>query len=821
MKDIGSHKILVIEPNDDLRTDICDKIQSMGYEPEEAKSYSTALSALEQQPPIPLALIISCYRLPPGPNGDVILLKAREVYPDAPRLLVAEVTDLHSIVGAINSAGINSCLSVPFQDEDLKAHIEDGIEQFIAIKKRKRLINTTERQNKQMFLAANTLKKKQEAHLSQIKEKEKTIRMLKARAETKEGGDITENVPISLKELLISMRTMISQEGLVSDFLNLKNLLKNFLENSAAEKKIKLNAVNYSDILNRSAMVGNSSEGIWEILSPFYSHVKENVAPKKETPGQKIVRKEAIDDYIEMILSENKTKAYIRIKTLDREILTIENIKQFLYKNDILVGLKADHIVASWLKNTKEGDAPFAIAEAKDPELSKNAELFYHFQTDFPQTGKINLDGSIDFKDRGEVPFVEKNNLLAEKMFPKFGSDGMDVFGDVISVDEPEDLCFNSGPGTFLSEDETKIFAAVEGQPYLDALGTVSILSEMRIKGDVDFKTGNIQFDGNIIVEGSIKQGFSVKGVSLTVNQIEGADAIILSGDLNVSNGIIDAHNIVVMGNIQTKYINNSTIDSFGDLTVQKEIIGSKIRLSGACIIDKGTILTSEINAKRGISAGNIGTDVSKPSKLTVGVDEYLNSLVAEIDSKLKKNQKLMEHMKMEIEELEKEAQDLHGIITGYAHVQDSCERELRGIDDKLANLQASGNMVAYQKVKQSIEEMNEKAALAEDAINKGFERQDKIDVEITKLTGSMKSMEDANQALVYEKKSLKEFHCKEAPISEVKVSKKLMARTQIIASNCSTVIKESLAKCKIIEVQNKGNAMGGLYSYEMKIVPL
>ena len=62
----------------------------------------------------------------------------------------------------------------------------------------------------------------------------------------------------------------------------------------------------------------------------------------------------------------------------------------------------------------------------------------------------------------------------------------------------------------------------------------------------------------------------------------------------------MDTDLVNVKGSVQAKFIRNSKINAFGDLIVQREIIDSVVRLSGACINTNGTIINSEIFANYG-----------------------------------------------------------------------------------------------------------------------------------------------------------------------------------------------------------------------------
>ncbi len=110
--------------------------------------------------------------------------------------------------------------------------------------------------------------------------------------------------------------------------------------------------------------------------------------------------------------------------------------------------------------------------------------------------------------------------MLASKILPEPGKPGVDVKGAQIPVPEPDDPAFSAGSGTRFNEERTEIFSTTEGEPHLDVMGVVSVNKELKIKGDVGFETGNIEFDGNVIVPGTVKEGFKVKCVSLTAKEL-------------------------------------------------------------------------------------------------------------------------------------------------------------------------------------------------------------------------------------------------------------------------------------------------------------
>ena len=172
------------------------------------------------------------------------------------------------------------------------------------------------------------------------------------------------------------------------------------------------------------------------------------------------------------------------------------------------------------------------------------------------------------------------------------------------------------------------------------------------------------------MVNGTVKEGFTVKAFSLTAKEVEGA-TIDLTGDLHVSDGITDS-NIVSSGNIYAKFINNSKAKAFGNICIQKEIIDSSAILSGKCENTSGVIIASKISAKGGIEAGGIGTSTSKPATLKVGVNEHLDLLTDQLDAKLQASVEKLADIRNKIREVEDQDQGLYSQITEKAQIQEA-----------------------------------------------------------------------------------------------------------------------------------------------------
>ena len=464
----------------------------------------------------------------------------------------------------------------------------------------------------------------------------------------------------------------------------------------------------------------------------------------------------------------------------------------------VFYGIIDTDSIISWLKNPETRE--MVIAQGKSPVYGSPGTITYHFDTDFALPGTIKEDGSIDFRNRGEIPFVEKGTLLAQRTPAVKGKPGINISGLPIPVDEVPDPLLLAGPGTEISEDGLTISAMTDGQPHVDAMGSLSVSSELVIDGDVDFDTGNIDFNGNIIVKGMVKEGFTVMGISLTAEEVQGA-IIDLSGDLNISAGITDS-NVKAQGNIQAKFINNSELMAFGNLMVSKEIIDSRILLSGSFQNQSGHIISSKIAARKGGESSHIGTTSSMPVNIKIGGDEHIKAIEADLDEQIELTINRIGLFKQDLKKHEQEDISLHGHISKNAHIQDRAQVDAEKINKSLPEIEQLNDLRKLAQAEEKIKALKKTADQAEKELNTIFEIQDKLASRINDIKTQIQLHEDKKARLEQQKASLAEFIKTQDPIPELSVSGTLSQGTIVKAPHAAVTIKEDRSRCKVVQVE-------------------
>ncbi len=833
-----------------------------------------ALHRLKQSKQGPFALFISSYKLPKM-EGDDILQQVKSISPLTQRMLMISAQEPDILINAINKAEINACINTPFKEEDLLYQSRICFQQFKREVKRQRLKRITTHQNKQMFKIARRLKKKDRAYQTHIEKiKTHVLKLKSKKREVINSSKINSHISLSAildhkninptpenlnTEFLTIYQMIQSLFGKVAEqnnadpvHLNLDNILSSGpTENQSQIDTEESNISKETTIDTMDTMDANPSDLPGECAE---KSAEENFREDslKKNDGEKKAPSELIDNILKFVfaqsrdiqrnsqpsdsdtcietdencgevtqhpldalfilsISNNQTKARLkRGPTFDPDCPpSLSDLLDWLSVKLISYGILEDDTIETWLKKSSVDE--ITIAQSEEPIFGRPGIITYLFETDFTNPGKIDEDGTIDFRDRGDIPYVHKGTLLAERTPTKQGKPGISLSGIPIPIEDVSDPVFAAGTGVTLSEDGLSIHADIDGQPHVDALGTISVSPEIVIKGDVDFKTGNIDFNGNIIVKGMVKEGFSVKGVSLTAQEIEGA-TIELSGDLNVSAGITDA-NISIHGNIHAKFINNSTIMGFGDMLISKEIIDSQILISGCCQNTTGHIISSKISAKSGIEAGSIGTPSSTPSHFKVGIDEHVETIKVKIDKALETSVNKSNLLKDDIKRLEDEDQSLYQQISEKAQIQDRAQLDMTKIKKSLPEIEKSGDMINLTQASNGIKSLIEKAKSAEDELNTIFETQDSIARRIEEIKGQLTLLEEKNKSFVSEKRALKDFSKKNSPIPFVSAGKTIAQNTVIKGPHSSIIISEDRSRCKIQELESREE---GLQFFEM-----
>ena len=107
-------------------------------------TFTSPVKALRELDRFNIDLVISDY-LMPDMDGITFLGKVKERFPQVPRILLTGYADKENAIKAINDVGLYQYIEKPWNNDDLKLIIRNGLEKTILLKRLEEKIREVER----------------------------------------------------------------------------------------------------------------------------------------------------------------------------------------------------------------------------------------------------------------------------------------------------------------------------------------------------------------------------------------------------------------------------------------------------------------------------------------------------------------------------------------------------------------------------------------------------------------------------------------------------------------------------------------------------
>lgn len=151
------HSILLIDDEEAILDIMTMTLADEGYDLHTAGSAEEGLKILKASPSF--SLIISD-QLMPGMTGVQFFAKARDICPDAMRVLLTGYTDTDAIIDAINSGGIHLYLTKPWHKDELLHTIRQMLTKAELVIENRRLDELVKKQNAELLELNKNLEEK-------------------------------------------------------------------------------------------------------------------------------------------------------------------------------------------------------------------------------------------------------------------------------------------------------------------------------------------------------------------------------------------------------------------------------------------------------------------------------------------------------------------------------------------------------------------------------------------------------------------------------------------------------------------------------------
>ena len=330
------------------------------------------------------------------------------------------------------------------------------------------------------------------------------------------------------------------------------------------------------------------------------------------------------------------------------------------------------------------------VAKGRLPVNGQNGKLRMQVSLDV-RPGKVQTDGSMDYRERNMFVGVEKDQLLAQRISATAGLAGMNIFGHEVPQIPGKELTLKSTPDIIFDEVTGEIRAAFAGVVSVVGDSQIKVTSKQVITEDVDYSTGNVSSKFAIEIGGSIRPGFNVKaeGDILVKGKIESA-AVYAGANVVIGVGIIGKKSrIESKGDVETPFIEEGSILSQGGVTIGEEAYFATIhsKKNITCGTDS-KVVGSELIAGGSLVLNQVDTQSSSHSFLAAAVDikryAHYQKLLSKIAQCEKEFAQLQHRLgpgigSSELDDLSEELDEYRAACQGYSLVPDVPENDKSG----------------------------------------------------------------------------------------------------------------------------------------------
>ncbi|MFT5528929.1 MAG: hypothetical protein ACI9C0_000598 [Alteromonadaceae bacterium] len=289
-------------------------------------------------------------------------------------------------------------------------------------------------------------------------------------------------------------------------------------------------------------------------------------------------------------------------------------------------------------------------------------------------------DGNVDMRELGDIICVNIGDPLAQKLSLTKGVEGYTVTGTILSNEAGEDITLNVGEGTSISpENKDLLISTIAGLPKMIDNG-MEVDEVYKIK-NVDVGSGNVDFDGSVIIEGDVCESMKVFATGdITVLGFVECATLKAGGDITITGGVIGKKqeiensnatelkmtvNISAGGKIYAKYCQYSEITCNSDLRIENQLMHSVVNTGGGLWLgtkDKanGKLIGGYVKVVTSVHAGTVGA--------TAGSNTFINfeaqilefkKLHIDIDGRLKSETTIIQELREVTNKLNKLPKDI------------------------------------------------------------------------------------------------------------------------------------------------------------------
>ena len=347
--------------------------------------------------------------------------------------------------------------------------------------------------------------------------------------------------------------------------------------------------------------------------------------------------------------------AYWLLLQKDIRPLTAELVQKTISDHGIAKGMidGAVGLVALWVSEEGSEFKKSWVAQGIVPERGEDARLEILVEL-IEQKGVERDDGMIDFSAI-EPDFCIKNGTVVARLHlaKAGGADGEDMKGNVVAAQKGKDLKIVAGHSISINRVSEDVWEYVAGRNGVlrNDQGELSIAEFLMVQGDVGYQTGNVDFNGDVFISGSVSSRFNVKanGSVIIPGSVRPTATVMAQGDIIVGEGVLgEKTRLMAIGNVRAQFVQGANVQSGKQIFLGSYAYKAFLRAGNLIKVNKtdgakgGSVIGGDTWSSADLDIPIAGALTKVYTRLHVGISPTQAEWLEEIQKRLEAGNKVI-----------------------------------------------------------------------------------------------------------------------------------------------------------------------------------
>ena len=314
---------------------------------------------------------------------------------------------------------------------------------------------------------------------------------------------------------------------------------------------------------------------------------------------------------IDVQISPDTMEAVAQVRREGDEPLGVDAIKIALSEAKVSYGIDdvaCNALVAEINELPVGRPVERRVAHGLPPTVGEDGHFEMAVEYLRDSAGQADDPEKIDFHEQGAYTAIAKDDLIATIVGPGGGTPGRDVRDREVQAETGKAASIVAGQGTVLAEGGTELRATRSGDLRCTD-DKIEVSDVIRVSGNLDFETGNIECEGEVRVAGDVLPGFHIRARGdVTIGGLVESAEVESQGTVMVRHGAVRESRIKA-ASIVIGYVIGSYLESEGDIRIHTEAVQSTIVSGGSIAIPgSGRAVGGKLQARNVIDIGVAGS---------------------------------------------------------------------------------------------------------------------------------------------------------------------------------------------------------------------